>query len=398
MELNLDIFQTMALVTIVFYLGTYLRKKVKFLSKYCIPAPVVGGLLFAIVMLVLKLTNIASVTLDTTLQNLFMTTFFASVGFTASFKILKNGGIKVAMFLGIAILLVISQDVVGASLAKIFDLNPLLGLCTGSISMIGGHGTAGSFGPLLEEMGVSGATTVSFASATFGLVMGSFIGGFVAKSLIENYKLKTPKQSEDHSIPLSDFHEDNQAILCHHKLMKGSAYLFLAMGVGSIISNFIQDTGLTFPSYIGAMIAAAIIRNVCDIRKQEIEEKEIEVIGNISLGYFLCIALMGLRLWELFDLAFPLVVMLIAQSLLMSIFAYFITFKVMGRDYDASVFASASCGFGMGATPNAVANMDALSTKFGFAPTPYFVVPIVGALFVDFVNSAVITLFINILR
>ena len=398
MELNLDIFQTMALVTIVFYLGTYLRKKVKFLSKYCIPAPVVGGLLFAIVMLVLKLTNIASVTLDTTLQNLFMTTFFASVGFTASFKILKNGGIKVAMFLGIAILLVISQDVVGASLAKIFDLNPLLGLCTGSISMIGGHGTAGSFGPLLEEMGVSGATTVSFASATFGLVMGSFIGGFVAKSLIENYKLKTPKQSEDHSIPLSDFHEDNQAILCHHKLMKGSAYLFLAMGVGSIISNFIQDTGLTFPSYIGAMIAAAIIRNVCDIRKQEIEEKEIEVIGNISLGYFLCIALMGLRLWELFDLAFPLVVMLIAQSLLMSIFAYFITFKVMGRDYDASVFASASCGFGMGATPNAVANMDALSTKFGFAPTPYFVVPIVGALFVDFVNSAVITLFTNILR
>ena len=398
MELNLDIFQTMALVTIVFYLGTYLRKKAKFLSKYCIPAPVVGGLLFAIVMLVLKLTNIASVTLDTTLQNLFMTTFFASVGFTASFKILKNGGIKVAMFLGIAILLVISQDVVGASLAKIFDLNPLLGLCTGSISMIGGHGTAGSFGPLLEEMGVSGATTVSFASATFGLVMGSFIGGFVAKSLIENYKLKTPKQSEDHSIPLSDFHEDNQAILCHHKLMKGSAYLFLAMGVGSIISNFIQDTGLTFPSYIGAMIAAAIIRNVCDIRKQEIEEKEIEVIGNISLGYFLCIALMGLRLWELFDLAFPLVVMLIAQSVLMSIFAYFITFKVMGRDYDASVFASASCGFGMGATPNAVANMDALSTKFGFAPTPYFVVPIVGALFVDFVNSAVITLFINILR
>lgn len=398
MELNLDIFQTMALVTIVFYLGTYLRKKVKFLSKYCIPAAVVGGLLFSIVMLILKITNIVTITLDTTLQNLFMTTFFASVGFTASFKILKNGGIKVAMFLGVAVLLVISQDVVGATLARLFDLNPLLGLCTSSISMIGGHGTAGSFGPLLEELGVNGATTVSFASATFGLVMGSFIGGFIAKSLIENYKIKTPKESKDHSIPLSDFHEDNQAVLCHHKLMKASAHLFFAMGVGSIISKFIQDTGLTFPSYIGAMIAAAIIRNICDIRKQEIEEKEIEVIGNISLSYFLCIALMGLRLWELFDLAFPLVVMLIAQSVLMAIFAYFITFKVMGKDYDAAVFASASCGFGMGATPNAVANMDALSAKFGFAPTPYFVVPIVGALFVDFINSAVITVFINILR
>ncbi|WP_297714531.1 sodium/glutamate symporter [Clostridium sp.] len=398
MELKLDIFQTMALVTVVFYLGTYLRKKVRFLSKYCIPSPVVGGLLFSLVMLFFKVTNLATIVIDTTLQNLFMTAFFASVGFTASFKILKNGGIKVVIFLGVAVLLVISQDIVGATLAKVFNLNPLLGLCTGSISMVGGHGTAGSFGPLLEELGVNGATTVSFASATFGLVMGSFIGGFVAKNLIENYKLKTPKESKDHSIPLSDFHEDNQAVLCHHRLMNGSAYLFFAMGIGSIISNIIQDTGLTFPSYIGAMIAAAIIRNFCDIRKLEIEEKEIEVIGNISLSYFLCIALMGLRLWELFDLALPLVVMLVAQSVLMAMFAYFITFRVMGKDYDALVFASASCGFGMGATPNAVANMDALSSKFGFAPTPYFVVPIVGALFVDFVNSAVITLFINILR
>lgn len=397
MEFKLDIFETMALVTVIFYLGTILRKKVRFLSKYCIPAPVIGGLLFALVMLFFKVTNLATIIIDTTLQNLFMTTFFASVGFTASFKILKNGGIKVAMFLGVAVLLVISQDIVGATLAKVFNLNPLLGLCTGSISMIGGHGTAGSFGPLLEELGVNGATTVSFASATFGLVMGSFIGGIVAKNLIENYKLKIPKELKDHSIPLSDFHEDNQAVLCHYKLMNGSAYLFFAMGLGSIISKFIQDTGLTFPSYIGAMIAAAIIRNFCDIRKLEIEEKEIEVIGNISLSYFLCIALMGLKLWELFDLALPLIVMLLAQSVLMAIFAYFITFRVMGKDYDASVFASASCGFGMGATPNAVANMDALSAKFGFAPIPYFVVPIVGALFVDFVNSAVITLFINIL-
>lgn len=397
MELKFNIFETMALVTAVYYLGKFLRNKIKFLSKYCIPAPVVGGLVFAIVMLILRLTNIATITLDTTLQNLFMTAFFASIGFTASFKVLKGGGIKVAMFLVLAILLVISQDIVGAGLAKLFDLNPLLGLCTGSISMVGGHGTSGSFGPLLEEMGVSGATTISFASATFGLVMGSFIGGFVAKALIDNYNLKTPKESHDNSIPLSDFHEDNQAILCQKRLMKASAFLFLSMGIGSVISGLIQDTGLTFPSYIGAMIAAAIIRNFCDIRKIEMEEKEIEVIGNISLGYFLCIALMGLKLWELFDLALPLVVMLIAQSVLMAVFAYFITFKVMGRDYDAAVFASANCGFGMGATPNAVANMDALSTKFGFAPTPYFVVPIVGALFVDFVNSAVITLFINIL-
>ena len=398
MTINLDIFETMALATIVFYIGLYLRKKVKLLSKYCIPAPVIGGLLFAVLVLILRITNIATINLDITLQNIFMTAFFTSIGYTASLKILKKGGIKVGIFLALAMLLVVLQDALGASLATVFNLNPLLGLCTGSIPMVGGHGTAGSFGPLLEEMGVAGATTVSFASATFGLVMGSFIGGFVAKNLIERKNIDTPKHSEDHSLPLSDFHEDNQAILCHKRLMNGVAWIFLAMGIGSIISKFIQDLGLTFPSYIGAMVAAAVIRNICDFRKVELEDKEIETIGGISLSFFLAMALMGLKLWELFDLALPMLVMLIAQALLMGVFAYFITFRIMGKDYDAAVFASANCGFGMGATPNAVANMDALTAKFGYAPTTYLVVPIVGCLFIDFVNSAVITLFINILR
>ena len=247
MTINLDIFETMALATIVFYIGLYLRKKVKLLSKYCIPAPVIGGLLFAVLVLILRITNIATINLDITLQNIFMTAFFTSIGYTASLKILKKGGIKVGIFLALAMLLVVLQDALGASLATIFNLNPLLGLCTGSIPMVGGHGTAGSFGPLLEEMGVAGATTVSFASATFGLVMGSFIGGFVAKNLIERKNIDTPKHSEDHSLPLSDFHEDNQAILCHKRLMNGVAWIFLAMGIGSIISKFIQDLGLTFP-------------------------------------------------------------------------------------------------------------------------------------------------------
>lgn len=398
MIINLDIFETMALATIVFYIGLYLRKKVKLLSKYCIPAPVIGGLLFAVLVLSLRITNMAMINLDITLQSVFMTAFFTSVGYTASLKVLKKGGIKVGIFLALAMVLVVLQDVLGAALATLFNLDPLLGLCTGSIPMVGGHGTAGSFGPLLEEMGVAGATTVSFASATFGLVMGSFIGGFVAKNLIERKNIDTPKHSEDHSLPLSDFHEDNQAILCHKRLMNGVAWIFLAMGIGSIISKFIQELGLTFPSYIGAMVAAAAIRNICDFRKVELEDKEIETIGGISLSFFLAMALMGLKLWELFDLALPMVFMLIAQALLMGLFAYFITFRIMGKDYDAAVFASANCGFGMGATPNAVANMDALTAKFGYAPTPYLVVPIVGCLFIDFVNSAVITLFINILR
>ena len=398
MELNFDIFQTMALATIVFYLGQYLKKRIKVLSKYCVPAPVIGGIIFALLILVLKITNIANITLDITLQNVFMTAFFTSVGYTASLKILKKGGVKVVIFLIISSLLVVFQDLVGASLAMLFGLDPLLGLATASIPMVGGHGTAGSFGPILEEMGVTGATTVSFASATFGLIMGSLIGGFVAKTLIERNNLETPIESHDKSIPISDFHEDDKAILCHTKIMNGASWIFLAMGIGSIISKFIQDLGLTFPSYIGAMLAAAIIRNICDIRKVELEEKEIETIGGISLSFFLSMALMGLKLWELFDLALPMIVMLIGQTILMGIFAYFIVFRIMGKNYDAAVFASATCGFGMGATPNAVANMDALTGKYGFAPTPYFVVPIVGCLFIDFINSAVITLFINIIH
>lgn len=399
MEVKLDLFETMALATVVYYLGYYLRIKVKFFSKYCIPAPVIGGLIFAILILILRLTGAVSVILDTTLQSVFMTAFFTSVGFTASFRVLKKGGIKVFIFLGLATLLVVFQDILGALLAGVFGLSPLLGLCTGSIPMVGGHGTAGSFGPLLEDMGISGATTVAFASATFGLVVGSFLGGFVAKNLIERNNLKTPKSpGENNEIPLSDFHEDNTSILCQKRLMNGVSWLFIAMGIGTIISALIEDLGLTFPSYIGAMLAAAIIRNLCDVRNIHLEDHEIEAIGSISLSFFLAMALMGLKLWELFDLALPMIAMLVAQTILMGVFAYFITYRVMGRDYEAAVFASANCGFGMGATPNAVANMDALTAKFGPAPTPYFAVPIVGCLFIDFVNSAVVTIFVNILK
>lgn len=397
MEFNLNIYETMALVSIVFYIGKYLRNKFSILSKYCIPPSVVGGFIFAIFILILKTTSIATINLDTTLQEIFMTAFFTSIGFTASFKILKQGGIKVVSFLGLAILLVVLQNTVGVTLASLFNLQPLLGLCTASIPMIGGHGTAGSFGPLLENMGVSGATTVSIASATFGLITGSIIGGLVARNLIHNHKIKTI-HDENSNIPpeeVGDFNEENQNILCLKKLMTGASFLFIAMGLGSLISDLIQNLGLTFPSYIGAMLAAAIIRNLYDFLGKEIVEKEIETLGSLSLSFFLTMALMGLKLWQLFDLALPLMIMLFAQVILVGCFAYFVTYRIMGANYEAVVFASATCGFGMGATPNAIANMDELTNRYGFVHTPYFVVPIIGCLFIDFVNSAILTLFIN---
>lgn len=397
MTFNLDIYETMALVSIVFYMGKYMKNKFPILSKYCIPPSVVGGFIFALLILIFNVTNIATINLDITLQNIFMTAFFTSIGFTASIKILKQGGVKVVTFLSLAILLVISQNIVGVTLASLFGLSPLLGLCTASIPMVGGHGTAGSFGPILEDMGISGATTVSVASATFGLIMGSIIGGLVARNLIIRHKLKTvhdenPKTS---IADVGDFNEENHNILSFKKLMTGACFLFIAMGLGSVVSKLIQASGLTFPSYIGAMLVASIMRNIYDFKGKEIVEKEIETLGGLSLSFFLTMALMGLKLWELFDLALPLVIMLVAQVILAGLFAYIITYRVMGKNYEAAVFASAICGFGMGATPNAIANMDELTNKYGFVPTPYFVVPIVGCLFIDFINSAIITIFIN---
>ena len=385
----------MALVSIIFYLGKYIRKKFSILSKYCIPPSVVGGFIFSLVTLFLYQTNLAAINLDTSLQNLFMTTFFTSIGFTASFALLKQGGKKVITFLLLAILLVILQNIVGVSLATAFRLSPLLGLATGSIPMVGGHGTAGSFGPILEGLGVERATTVSVASATFGLIMGSILGGLVARNLILKHHLKAEKSNQKPE-EAGGFNEENTNILSLKHMMNGACLLFIAMGLGSIVSKFIQMTSLTFPSYIGAMLVAALIRNIADLRGKELVEKEIETIGSLSLSFFLTMALMGLKLWQLFDLALPLIIMLIAQSILIALFASFITYKVMGKNYEAAVFASATCGFGMGATPNAIANMDELTNRFGFTPTPYFVVPLVGGLFIDFINSGIITIFINL--
>ncbi|WP_455715596.1 sodium/glutamate symporter [Anaerosporobacter sp.] len=400
MEFNLDIFKTMALVSIVFYIGKFIRNKFSIIRKYCIPPSVVGGFIFALLILLFKITGIATLNLDITLQNIFMTAFFTSIGFTASFKVLKKGGIKVVTYLCLAVLLVILQNILGVSLASLFHLPTLLGLCTASIPMVGGHGTAGSFGPMLEDMGVTGAATVSVASATFGLIMGSIIGGLVARGLIHNHKLKTIKDENSEKQPdeVGDYNEENHNILSFKRLMNGACLLFFAMGLGSILSDLIEHLELTFPSYIGAMIVAAIIRNVYDFGKKDIVEKEIETLGGLSLSFFLTMALMGLRLWELFDLAFPLIVMLISQTLLVGFFAYSITYRVMGKNYEAAVFASATCGFGMGATPNAIANMDELTNRYGFVHTPYFVVPIVGCLFIDFVNSAIITIFVNFFK
>lgn len=395
MELHLDMYQTLAIAVLVLLLGRFLIKKINFLEKFCIPAPVVGGLLFAILTCVLYGTGIAEVSFDDTLREVCMVFFFTSVGFQANLKVLKSGGKSLIVFLGLVVGLILCQNFLAVGMSKVLNLDPLIGLCTGSIPMVGGHGTAGAFGPVLEDFNVSGATTLCTAAATFGLITGSLIGGPIGKSLVEKKNLITTAVAEDDSLLV----EDEKKHTRHTSMYAAAVFqLILAIGLGTIFSWLLTKTGMTFPIYIGAMIAAALFRNIGEYSgKFTIYMGEINDIGGICLSLFLGIAMITLKLWQLAALALPLVILLSVQVLLMFIFARFIVFNVMGRDYDAAVLAAGTCGFGMGATPNAMANMQAICDRYAPSVKAYLIIPLIGSLFADFLNSLIITFFINLL-
>ncbi len=395
MIVKLDMIQSMALAVIILMGGQWVRSKVSFLEKFCIPAPVVGGIIIALFTLAMKVTGLLEFDFDVTLQKVFMTAFFTTIGFTASFKLLKQGGKQVVLFLFLAVVLVVLQNLVGVGLAEAFHINPLIGLATGSVPMTGGHGTSGAYAPLFENAGAVGATAVAMASATFGLVMGSIVGGPVAKTLIEKHNLLDTHEVDER---LNNSEEtEKEEKLNAESFLYSSCLVIIAMGLGTVISMVLSKTGMTFPGYIGAMFAAAIMRNLSDATGMfPIKAKEIDVIGNTSLSIFLAMALMGLKLWQLADLAGPMIVMLIGQTVLMVLFAYFVTFNLMGRNYEAAVMACGHCGFGMGATPNAMANMSAITKRYTIAPVAFFILPLVGSLFIDFFNAAVITGFMNL--
>lgn len=299
------------------------------------------------------------------------------------------------IFLGLVIGLIVLQNGTAVGLAKFLHLDPLVGMCTGSIPMTGGHGTAGAFGPVLEDFGISGATTVCTAAATFGLVAGSVMGGPLGERLVEKRDLLKTAIPEDDSLLL----EEDKKHERHVKQYPAAFFqLVLAMGIGTVLSQVLSMTGMTFPIYIGAMIVAAVMRNLSEYTgKFPIYMGEINGIGGISLSMFLGLAMITLKLWQLAELAVPMLLLLTGQVLLMFLYTYFVVFRVMGKDYDAAVICSGTCGFGMGATPNAMANMQAVCEKYVPSVKAYLLIPIVGSLFADFINSLVITLFINFL-
>ena len=395
MEIQIDMYQTLALSVVVLMLGQFLKQKINFLEKFCIPSPVVGGLIFSVLTCILYSTGVVEFTFDDTLREVCMVFFFTSVGFQANLKVLKSGGKALAIFLGLVIALIFMQNLLAVGVSHLIGLDSLVGLCTGSIPMVGGHGTAGAFGPVLEEFNVQGATTICTAAATFGLVAGSLIGGPIGKRLIEKKHLLDTIVTEDDSLLIEEEKKHER----HSNMYAAAVFqLILAVGLGTIISELLTKTGLTFPIYIGAMIVAAIIRNVGEYSgKFDIYMGEINNLGGICLSLFLGIAMITLKLWQLAELALPLMILLGAQLLLIFLYTYFVVFRVMGKDYDAAVLAAGTCGFGMGATPNAMANMQVLCDRYAPSVKAYLLVPVIGSVFADFINSLVITLFINII-
>lgn len=383
MILEFDMIQSLGIAIIFLLIGTKLKKKFYFLEKYCIPNPVIGGLLFSIIALFLHLNNIINFKFDTTLQTFFMIMFFTSIGFNAKFSLFKTGGKKLIYFLIISIVLIMVQNITPLFLSKILNLNPLLSLMTGSIALTGGHATSSA---IAGELNIEGAKTIAISTATFGLIAGSLLGPNLAKNIIKKYNLKS-NEIKNEEVHLNKKLDEN-------KFFNAFFTLILSMAIGSFLNMFFKYINLNMPVYIGPMFVAMLIRNFSDIYNKELAIEEIRILENVSLSIFLSLALITLKLWELIDLAIPLIILLIVQTIMTYLFVRFITFNFMGKDYDAAIMSAGHIGFGMGATPNALANMKTLTEIYGYSSIAFLIIPIVGTLFIDFFNVSIISFFI----
>ncbi|PJE54614.1 MULTISPECIES: sodium/glutamate symporter [unclassified Marinomonas] len=389
MNITLDLVQTMGLAVVVLFLGRYLKGKVPIFQKYFIPAPVIGGLFYAILMLIGKQTGLYTVTLDKGLTNFLLVLFFTCTGFMASLHVIKRSGQQGAILAVAAVSLLFLQNLLGIGLSKLLGIHALLGVSMGSVAMSGGIGSAAAFGPSFEALGVQSATFTGIAAATFGLVMGSLVGGPVAKRLIERFDLKSSANNNE----VVDLKDDD----AHKRTPLGTvSVVLLTMAFGSVLVLLLNKTGITFPYYVGGVFAAAIVRNVCDYNDYKLKMSHIDLIGSISLSLFLVLVIMSLKIWQLFDLAIPMLVVLVSQMIMMVLFAYFVTFRLMGKDYEAAVMAAGHCGVGLGQTPNAVANMATVIDRFGPAPNAAVMLPVITVIFINICNPFIITLFMNL--
>lgn len=393
MTVELDMLQTAAVGIIAMLLGAWINKSVKVLQRICIPAPVTGGIVFSLVTLALYRFFGIEIGFQGTLKDICMILFFTSVGFQSDLSVLRRGGRPLIVMVILVAVLIACQNAIGLGLACGCGFDPLLGLAAGSVTQCGGHGTAAGFSPLFEQLGMPSSTTVLMAAATFGLLSGSLMGGPLAEHIIRKKHLRTDGPGEQ------EIKHEEASSLSASGYAKAVYELLLAAGLGTLVSKALALTGLSFPTYFGALVVAVVMRNISEAipRCPKLAMAEITNVGSISLALFLGMAMASLRLWELSGLALPLLIVLAAQTVFMLVFARVVAFPLLGRDYDAAVMVSGLCGFGLGATPNAMANMSAVCGKYRYSTTPFIIIPIVGAMFVDLINIALVSLFLNLI-
>ena len=420
-SIELDMIQTAGIGGLALIVGMVLTRKVAFLQKFCVPSPVSGGIIFSLITLVLYGWFNVAVSFDGTLKDVFMLAFFTSVGFQSDLKVLKQGGKLLIAMLALLVVIIVLQNLMPIGITWLMGVEPMIGMASGSAAMTGGHGTAAGFASVFEGMGLSGAGTIGMAAATFGLIAGSMIGGPLAEKIVRTKLTHEQIQPHDEDVDpaMAGIESDEASPTGRAKRIstneqefqqyaKASYCIILVMGGGTILRWLFAKTGITFPTYFGALILAAIVRNTIgfvsykDDGKWVKAEKLLDMeriisVGNICLSLFLGMAMISLRLWELQSLALPLIIILVSQVVMMALFVYFVAFPLLGRDYDAAVLCAGMCGFGLGATPNAMANMSAVCYKYHYTVKPFLIVPIIGAMFADLINTGIISIFLSIL-
>lgn len=398
--IELDAITTLCLACVLYLIGQSIINHVSILRRICIPAPVIGGLLFSILVAILDSLHIVKIKLDASfIQDFFMLAFFTTIGLGASLKLFKIGGKVMLLYFMFCGIMAICQNIIGVSLAKILNIQPLLGLTAGSMSMEGGHGNAAAYGKTIQDMGIDSAVTAALAAATLGLVFGGLIGGPVVKYLIKRYNL-TPEHRDESYKNYGEV-EYNQSL--HNKFKPTQIFfiqftiLVFCMALGTYIGDtFTHMTGVNIPMYVGSMFVAVIIRNVSEFAGLNIVDLKInDQICDISLGIFLSLALMSIQLTEIYSLAIPLIIIVLIQVVFMVLFSIFVLFRGLGKDYDAAVMVGGFIGHGLGATPNAMANLDVITKKYGSSPKAYLVVPIVGAFLIDLIGVIIVMSFIQ---
>ena len=404
-----DPYYTLIVATLVLLVGRLMVDRIKFLQDFNIPEPVAGGLLAAVIIYILHVSTGVSFAFDKGLQDSFMLIFFSSIGLSADFSRLKAGGVGLVLFLVVVSAFIVVQNIVGVGLAGALGLDPIIGLVTGSITLTGGHGTAGAWGKVLEEQHhIVGATDLGMASATFGLVLGGLIGGPVARKLVNKMGMKpSAKAAQLHDTAdtaIDDVfeHAHQRRLITANAAVETMALFAACLAFSALmttpeVKSFLPSW-FTLPQFVWALLFGVLLRNfLTSAFKVNMFDRAIDVFGNASLSIFLGIALLNLKLWQLLDLALPMLIILAVQTAIMALYAYFVTYRFMGKDYDAAVLAAGHCGFGLGATPTAVANMQSVTERFGPSHKAFLIVPMVGAFFIDFVNAFILTGFVNFL-